>query len=163
MHVLTIVQDNIEKLIDRDSQIEELLDKTSDLDIDTNRFLVETKKVESHMRQKNRKICCVVIIVCAVVVVLGIIVLAIMLTRRGGRGETFYFLHFASLLMKNLPGGSCFRMDTVIVINKREYKFRDLKQKNGELSITFFFLIDLGTNFFQIVSFLTLLRNMIWQ
>ena len=81
------MKENINKLLVRDEEINELLDKTSDLDEEVVQFKKETGKVEGHMRRKNRKICCVIVIVVVVIALLLILVLSIVLNKGKKKGR----------------------------------------------------------------------------
>lgn len=66
--VMSVMNDNIEKVVDRGEKLESLLDKTNELEVSSSQFHNTAKKVRRHMFCKNFKMWIILIGIAAVVV-----------------------------------------------------------------------------------------------
>ncbi|XP_042895160.1 vesicle-associated membrane protein 7 [Parasteatoda tepidariorum] len=68
--VMTVMSDNIEKVVDRGERLDLLLDKTNDLEVSSSQFHATSKKVRRHMFWKNFKMWIILFAIAAVVITL---------------------------------------------------------------------------------------------
>ncbi|GBM52523.1 Vesicle-associated membrane protein 714 [Araneus ventricosus] len=71
--VMTVMSNNIEKVVDRGERLESLLDKTNELEVSSTQFHSTAKKVRRHMWCKNFKMWIVLISIAAIIVTLIIL------------------------------------------------------------------------------------------
>lgn len=72
--VVDIMKSNVNKVLDRGENIQNLQDKTEDLEAGAQRFHITAKKIKTKMLWQNRKYCICLAVV--ILTVIGIIVLA---------------------------------------------------------------------------------------
>ncbi|GIY31865.1 vesicle-associated membrane protein 714 [Caerostris darwini] len=68
--VMTVMSNNIEKVVDRGERLESLLDKTYDLEASAGHFQSTAKKVRRHMWCKNVKTWIILIVIASIVITL---------------------------------------------------------------------------------------------
>jgi vesicle-associated membrane protein 7 len=103
---------NIDKLWERDSQIEDLLEKTELLETESQTFKTNTKKLASHFWWKNFKIWLIIIIV---LLVLGWLIASLIC------GFQFQCLKHGSNGQAGGTHTSCFHVDSHISVHGRKF------------------------------------------
>lgn len=75
--VMLVMTDNIEKVVDRGTRLESLLDKTNDLEVSSSQFCSTTKKVHRRMLFKNIKMW----LILGTILVIAITIIVLMATN----------------------------------------------------------------------------------